>query len=259
MKPAVVFTLPADSPFVEPLLEEDALGVVVTDADCKVYAENEEIISEVLTRIGVPKELIQGVMRLSDDDWWDGWQEGLAPRLEFLKITIVLEGSGENGDLVLSPGRTFGVGHHPTTALLLELLCDYSSLLKGKTVLDFGCGSGVLGIAALRLGARKVYAIDIDDEAKRCARENANRNGYLEDCFSTDLPSEQVDIVLVNVLLQTQRENAKFLQKARRAEAVVFSSGFLAGEEAEVCEVLGLKLVAARSCSEWAGIIGENL
>ncbi|OXE28246.1 50S ribosomal protein L11 methyltransferase, partial [Vibrio parahaemolyticus] len=80
--------------------------------------------------------------------------------------------------VMLDPGLAFGTGTHPTTALCLEWL--ESMDLSGKTVIDFGCGSGILAIAAIKLGAEKVIGIDIDPQALLASKDNAERNGVAD-------------------------------------------------------------------------------
>ncbi|MBK9018697.1 MAG: 50S ribosomal protein L11 methyltransferase [Sulfuritalea sp.] len=102
-------------------------------------------------------------------------------------------------NLVLDPGLAFGTGSHPTTFLCLQWLCD--SLHGGETVLDYGCGSGILGIAAAKLGAASVLGVDIDDNALIAARDNAANNRVaLELRHSRERLDEQFDIVVANIL-----------------------------------------------------------
>lgn len=103
---------------------------------------------------------------------------------------------------MLDPGLAFGTGTHPTTALCLEWLEGLD--LSGKTVVDFGCGSGILAIAAIKLGASKVIGIDIDPQALQASRENAKRNG-VEELLEVFLPQNQpdnlqADVVVANIL-----------------------------------------------------------
>ena len=102
-------------------------------------------------------------------------------------------------NLVLDPGLAFGTGSHPTTALCLEWLAG--TLHGGETVLDYGCGSGILGIAAARLGAQTVLGVDIDDNALIAARDNAAANGVeIALRHSRDPLPERFDIVIANIL-----------------------------------------------------------
>ena len=104
-------------------------------------------------------------------------------------------------NVMLDPGLAFGTGTHPTTALCLRWLDALD--LEGKTVVDFGCGSGILALAALKLGAKEVIGIDIDPQALQASMENARRNG-VEDRLSVYLPEDQpnleADVVVANIL-----------------------------------------------------------
>ena len=103
----------------------------------------------------------------------------------------------------LDPGLAFGTGTHATTALCLEWLANHT--LAGKTIMDFGCGSGILAIAAYYLGAKKIYAIDHDLQAIQATRINAEKNKVHENILKISLghtPTEHsCDIVIANVLL----------------------------------------------------------
>ena len=102
-------------------------------------------------------------------------------------------------NLVLDPGLAFGTGSHPTTFLCLQWLCD--TMRGGETVLDYGCGSGILGIAAARLGATSVLGVDIDDNALIAARDNAANNRVaMKLRHSKEQLDERFDIVVANIL-----------------------------------------------------------
>ena len=102
-------------------------------------------------------------------------------------------------NLVLDPGLAFGTGSHPTTFLCLQWLCD--TLRGSETLLDYGCGSGILGIAAAKLGAASVLGVDIDDNALIAARDNAANNRVALDLrHSRERLDEQFDIVVANIL-----------------------------------------------------------
>ena len=102
-------------------------------------------------------------------------------------------------NIELDPGMAFGTGSHPTTRLCLQWLCD--TVTPGARVLDYGCGSGILGIAALMLGARDVLGVDIDDKALAAAQDNAARNGVtMRVQHSGETLEERFDIVVANIL-----------------------------------------------------------
>ncbi|WP_407278705.1 50S ribosomal protein L11 methyltransferase [Aromatoleum evansii] len=102
-------------------------------------------------------------------------------------------------NIELDPGMAFGTGSHPTTRLCLEWLCD--AVAPGASVLDYGCGSGILGIAAAKLGAADVLGVDIDDKALEAARDNAGRNDVtMRLQHSRDTLDAQFDVVVANIL-----------------------------------------------------------
>lgn len=107
-------------------------------------------------------------------------------------------------NIILDPGLAFGTGTHPTTALCLEWLDE--NIQTGETVIDYGCGSGVLAIAAIKLGAKEAEAVDHDIEALKATRENAERNNVSPEQLKTYLPDEFVgdpaDLMVANILAQ---------------------------------------------------------
>jgi ribosomal protein L11 methyltransferase len=126
--------------------------------------------------------------------------------------------------VVIDPGRAFGTGAHPTTRACIELL----AVQERGSVLDAGCGSGVLAVAAVRLGFGPVIAVDLDPVAVACTRENAARNGVVLDARLADVRSDELpasDIVVANIELAAVATLLPRLS-ARRA----ITSGYLAGE-----------------------------
>jgi len=144
---------------------------------------------------------------LEDKDWIREWMDSYQPMRFGTRLWICpswrTPPEPDAVNLMLDPGLAFGTGTHPTTSLCLQWLDGLD--LDGKTVIDFGCGSGILGIAALLLGAKKVIAIDNDPQALLATRDNAQRNGLHENQIQALLP-EQVaadivaDVVIANIL-----------------------------------------------------------
>jgi ribosomal protein L11 methyltransferase len=135
----------------------------------------------------------------------------------------------------LDPGLAFGTGTHPTTALCLEWLD--AARLQGRFVVDYGCGSGVLAIAALKLGARAALAIDIDPQALIATRDNAVRNG-VADLLTVSGPREgqqaPADVLLANILAEPLLELAPAFAERVAAGGSVVLSGILQGQTAPV-------------------------
>jgi ribosomal protein L11 methyltransferase len=130
----------------------------------------------------------------------------------------------------LDPGLAFGTGTHPTTALCLQVLD--SMPLSGRTVIDYGCGSGILGIAALKLGAAHVMALDIDPQALLATRENAIRNEVSSRLETHTAPVVQTalrpaDCVLANILAEPLIELAPVLTAACKSSGELLLSGML--------------------------------
>ena len=166
---------------------------------------------------------------IADRDWSETWREGLGP-LRFGRL-VVLPKSSEtppnSGDVVvwLDPGLAFGTGTHATTALCLDRLARIP--LAGARVLDVGSGSGILAIAAGRLGA-SVVAVDHDPQARRATLDNARYNGVAVDIGSTlDAADGQFDVVLANLVAQTIRDLAGDLVRRLAPGGGLVLSGIL--------------------------------
>lgn len=135
----------------------------------------------------------------------------------------------------LDPGLAFGTGTHPTTALCLEWLDSLN--LAGKTLIDYGCGSGVLAIAALKLGAVQAVGVDNDQQALTASRDNAERNGVgqrLHTCFPADTPDQPVDVLIANILAGPLAELAPRFATLLHAGAPFALSGILDGQQDEL-------------------------
>jgi len=161
----------------------------------------------------------------------------------------------------LDPGLAFGSGSHSTTRLCLEWLARAD--LRGRTVIDYGCGSGVLGLAALALGAARVYAVDIDDQALAAARDNAVRNGLsarLKIGPPESLADVRADILLANILLGPLLELAPRLKGLAAAGGRLVLSGLLA-QQVDDCLAAyqpWFKMEAPCFNQEWAMICGTR-
>ena len=142
---------------------------------------------------------------LKDRDWERAWLDRFRPMRFGRRLWIRPGGQPIDQDdavaVDLEPGLAFGTGTHPTTALCLSWLDGHD--IRGKTVIDFGCGSGVLAIAALKLGARHAIAVDHDPQAVLATRDNAERNGVterIEVLHSDEFEGHQADLVIANIL-----------------------------------------------------------
>ncbi|MGL5122533.1 MAG: 50S ribosomal protein L11 methyltransferase, partial [Plesiomonas shigelloides] len=157
-------------------------------------------------------------------------------------------------------GLAFGTGTHPTTALCLEWLDGLD--LVGKTVVDFGCGSGILAIAALKLGAARAVGIDIDPQAITASRDNAERNG-VSDRLELYLPKDQPqdllgDVVVANILAGPLRELAPLISVLPKSGGHLGLSGILESQAESVADAYREKFVLdpIAEREEWCRITG---
>lgn len=170
---------------------------------------------------------------LEDKDWEREWMSRFEPMKFGQRLWIcpswkpIPDESAVN--VLLDPGLAFGTGTHPTTALCLQWLDSLD--LKGKTVIDYGCGSGILAIAALKLGAAKVYAVDIDPQAIVATLENARRNQVADQCLLVGKPEIlqdlQVEILVANILAGPLCELADSISSHCLPSAKLALSGLL--------------------------------
>lgn len=139
--------------------------------------------------------------------------------------------------IILDPGLAFGTGTHETTAACLEWLAENN--IKDKIVIDFGCGSGILALAAVKLGAKKVYAVDIDPQALLASKENAKRNGITDRlviAHPDDVQLPVVDILVANVLLKPLQELASLFSQLVLCSGDLVLSGLLSTQAEECLE-----------------------
>jgi ribosomal protein L11 methyltransferase len=138
-------------------------------------------------------------------------------------------------NIILDPGLAFGTGTHPTTALCLEWLAENVS--AGQSVIDYGCGSGILALAALKLGASSALCIDHDDKALLATHENAARN-HITTGLETGLPNsvkdQKVDILIANILAQPLLELATNLAKLVKPGGKILLSGILKEQSEQI-------------------------
>ncbi len=178
------------------------------------------------------------IEELPDQDWERSWMDDFQPMRFGQRLWVVPSWHSapdpEAVNMLLDPGLAFGTGTHPTTALCLEWLDGQQ--LQGCKVLDFGCGSGILAIAALLLGAEHATCTDIDPQALEATADNAGRNAIMPSRYSLHLPSEmpqqQYDRVLANILAGPLVELAPQLAGFCRPGGRLVLSGILA-EQAE--------------------------
>lgn len=255
--------------FADALLDQGAISVDVTDArsgrsdEQAIYMEPGEdvslawgdnrVISLFETGTDVERALKQAAVMaglsavptyrtypVADQDWVRLTQQQFDPLQISRRLWIVPSWHDapdpEAINIVLDPGLAFGTGSHPTTFLCLDWLDRY--LQPGTRVIDYGCGSGILAIAAVKLGAVDVIGVDIDAQALQASRYNAQENGVKVRFVDTDAPDlEAADVVLANILSGPLRVLAPLLAGLTRSGGYMVLSGILEAQASELMSI----------------------
>lgn len=234
-----------------------------------LLGENEDagaLISRAVARSGFLEPTPFEVRQFADQDWVRLTQSQFEP-IE-IGQRLLISPSWHLDDaharvasrevLQLDPGLAFGTGSHPTTRMCLEWLDTH--LKTGETVIDYGCGSGILAIAAARLGAGSVCAIDIDDQALESARANAriNRVSLTVQSAQDPLPGP-ADVVLANILANPLRMLAPLLTSLVRPGGSLILAGLLERQAQELCTLYpGVALEVVQCREGWACLAGAR-
>lgn len=203
---------------------------------------------------------------VSDADWENNWRDYYQPIEIGEKLVIVpewLDHEGNRTPVRLDPGLLFGTGDHPTTRMCLAAVERFAG--PGKRVLDLGCGSGILGIAAAVLGAGPVTAVDVDEKAPDIVRDNAKLNGvedaftvYVGDVIGSRKLREKLgtgyDLVLANIVADVIIPLAPFAPGFLAPDGIFVCSGIIEGRQEETAAALaqaGLTITEHHALEEW--------
>ena len=185
--------------------------------------------------------------KVEDQDWERAWLDTFQP-MRFGERTWIVpwnhdlpdDAQADDAAIVrLDPGLAFGSGTHPTTALCLQWLDELAARgeLQGREVLDFGCGSGILALAALKLGAARAVGVDNDPQALIATADNGERNGVGIDVFMPqDEPPATYPVVVANILAVALDALAETLAARTAPGGRIAMSGILAGQEDELLQ-----------------------
>ena len=263
---AVTYTDAKDSPLFEPKPGElvlwpntTVIGLFEADHDMQ------GVIQRMTQSKVLGEEFSYKLDQLEDKDWEREWMDNFKPMQFGDKLWIcpswcdIPDPNAVN--IMLDPGLAFGTGTHPTTSLCLQWLDKQD--LSDKTVLDFGCGSGILGIAAIKLGAKRVIGVDIDPQALQATQENARRNQCEQDFelyLPEDQPDEPVDLVLANILAGPLRELRELISGQCKSGGQLVLSGILESQAAELNTLYSefFDMDEPQFLDEWSRLSGKK-
>ncbi len=198
---------------------------------------------------------------LPDRDWTLAWADHFRPMRFGSRLWVIPSDHPPPADGIairLDPGLAFGTGTHPTTALCLTWLDHNAPRLQGAHVIDYGCGSGILAIAAARLGAARVDAIDIDPQALTATADNAAKNGVADRIHlhrpEAPVPAGAAHVLLANILANPLKALAPRLSALLAADGHLVLSGILTHQAEAVAEayrIQGFAIVRREDQEEW--------
>jgi ribosomal protein L11 methyltransferase len=244
-------------------------GYLIIDGNIE---ENRRKVEEALWHLHTIRELPQPeYSEIADENWMEAWKEHYHP-IPIGKRLLVLPAWAEQQDMnrvavKIDPSMAFGTGTHPSTQLCLELVEDYT--LGGKPVIDIGCGSGILSIAALKLGASKAISVDIDAAAIKATLENSRANGVeekvetgqgsVEEVKAGNYSVHRAPIVLANILAPILiRLFEGGMAELVAPGGVIILAGILeeqGGTVRAAGEAQGLTFVEARHSGDWVALV----
>ena len=266
--------------------EEDegtATGPITVRAYLEINDQTEEMrqkLEESLYYLGMIQPVPAPTYKqIADQNWMEAWKQHYKPIAIGQRLEIVpawLDSLEPNRIAIkIDPGMAFGTGTHPTTQLCLELIERFFSGMKGHSslqVIDVGCGSGILSIAALKLGAKSALGVDIDLESVKNSRENADTNGIGEELILgqgsvTEILAgkfvfKSAPLVVANILAPIIiRLFDAGLADLMEADGALILSGILQEQEEKVLEAArakGLKLTERRQIGDWVALMCEH-
>jgi len=212
---------------------------------------------------------------LPETNWEESWKDNYPPQEVGDRLIVVPCWNPEAGEripVILDPGLTFGTGAHPSTQMCMEFMENL--VQPGMSVIDLGSGSGILSIAALRLGSKTAVGVDIDPKAEDIARENAAYNDFHADRFTAvtgnvtedhalmeNLSETHYDLVFVNIVADVIIGLAPVLGHFMDGNTRVICSGILDVREAEVhaaLEAAGLAIEQTRAKEDWRSLVARR-
>ena len=257
-----------DEEFQEKLQGLSHIKLYLEDTDTAAMARLEKAVAEL--------KLSMTVAPLPEVNWEESWKDNYPPQEVGERIVVLpywlAEEETDRVKVILDPGLTFGTGAHPSTQMVMEKMEEV--VQPGFKCLDLGSGSGILSIAALRLGAASAIGIDIDPKAEGIARENAAYNGFGSPEFTAltgnvtedkelmeKLAADEYDLVLVNIVADVIIGLSPLLPNFLTEKSTLICSGILDVRLEEVCAALekaGLTITAVKEKEDWRSVTARK-
>jgi len=233
-----------DTPVLEPLPGEVRLWKDLIITALFDYDTDLNPLSDLLNKNSKAWNIDKfDIETVEDQDWERVWMKDYHP-MKFGENLWIYPSNydipeDDSIKILLDPGLAFGTGTHPTTALCLEWLDQNPP--KDQTVIDYGCGSGILALAAEKLGASKIVATDIDPQALIATKDNMQRNTISADkipCYlPEDCPKEPVDLLLANILCGPLNELFPLFSSLTRSKGKLVLSGLLSEQQQQIIDI----------------------
>ena len=262
---SVTFEDAKDAPIFEPEIGTTPIWAqtkVIGLFDAEVDANS--IVTAIKTQFPELAEQPFKIEQLEDKDWVRAWMDQFQPMQFGDHLWIVPSWhqppEPEAINLMLDPGMAFGTGTHPTTALCLTWLDQHPPV--NQTVIDYGCGSGILALAAQKLGAKSVVGTDIDPQAITASKQNAERNQEtIPFHLVKDFDSEPVDLLIANILAGPLKELAPEFDRLLKPGGTLVLSGLLTTQAEGLqqhYQQYGIELTTLETQDEWALLAGKK-
>ena len=259
--------------YIDEELQENLKGL----SRIKLYLEDTDKAGlERLEKAVTELKLTMTVAQLAETNWEESWKDNYPPQEVGQSIVVLpywrADDETDRLKVILDPGLTFGTGAHPSTQMVMEKMEEV--VKPGFRCLDLGSGSGILSIAALRLGAQSAIGMDIDPKAEDIARENAAYNGFTAPAFTAltgnvtedkalmeQLAAQEYDLVLVNIVADVIIGLSPVLPNFLTEKSTLICSGILDVRLDEVCEALrkaGLTVTAVKAKEDWRSVTARK-
>ena len=258
-------------------IDEDLQQKLQGLSHIKLYLEDTDKeglakLEKLTAKLGLP----MNAAPMADVNWEESWKDNY-PTVEVGKNLIVVpywdaDETGGRTPIILDPGLTFGTGAHPSTQMVMEAMEE--TVTEGFQCLDLGSGSGILSIAALRLGAKSAIGVDIDPKAEDIARENAAYNGFHSPEFTAltgnvtadqklmqQLSRDEYDLVLVNIVADVIIGLAPVLPNFLPEKSPLICSGILdvrLNDVTAALEAAGLTITSVRAKEDWRCVTAKR-